>query len=689
MRASARLAAAAAAAACALAAAGRAQAQSVALPEFLQHLGIESWWDVVQFQPWTASLGLTFDDQERRFTSSGASSERSSSRLGTETFSIRNDGIAIIDRRLFTASLLLGLQLAQGRQQGEGTATSTSTRLENYAFTGTFLAERPYMATVSAARNQSLNVLPSGTTTESDNRGSSFQLFVRENNILREKEWFPYFSGSVRAAEERSRQTTTSGSQTFVQDDRRQTALVDFQNGGENADLSFQYQYTKLDNYAYQAGSYRSHAINAYHSIDFGTGLARRLDSRLSWHDRAGATPDSDQTSLEISEFLSIDHNVFRSSTYSYQLARQDTVYGVATTHSATAQILEQVYRNLSAGASVNASRSILPGGVMSAVGASGNFDYSRRLPWNGSLRLAGGAGYSRSATEVPGGVIPVVDEPYAVPIEVGAGSSILLKGRNIDATTVVVVVLKGGARMRAFEGADYSIRIEGDRTRVVPNPASAVMLPGDPLNVSYTYAIEPEAKYATTSRSGTLGLEWGWIGFNASHDQTGQQSLSGTSDLLVDTRRDFAQVYVRGEWEAISARVSASSTDYDSTRLAYREDRLDEYVSYSPMYGFALTFTGNQYRADYRLPAQRTTGASYRIDLQWNSGGWLASSYLGHRTYEDSHQPRETVAEAGVRIRRSWSKLDVSLMIGAQRRERGPVASENAYFHFGAVRRF
>jgi hypothetical protein len=677
------------AALCLAVAGGRAEAQWAAVPESLQQLGIETWWDVVQFSPWSGSLGLTYDGQERRLTAPNAT-ERSSTQLATESFTIRNDGIVVIDRRLMSASVALGMLFAQGKQDVGGLSTSDSARLDTYSITANFLPETAYPATIAAIRNQALNVLPSGTTTQTDYSGSSLQVFVRENNHLRDMEWLPYLSGSVRFAEQHERQVTNSGTQRFEQDDRRQAATVDFQNGGEHTDLTFTYQFVKLDNYAYTLGSYESQSVNLYHSLDFGPGFARRLDSRLTWYDRKGATPDSDQSTLDLNEFLTIDHNVYRSSTYTYLLTRQDAAFGVATTQSASAQVDQQVYNNLSVNGSVNGLRSTLPSGVITGWGLTGSFDYSRAVPWDGLLRLNGGAGYGRSATEVAGGAVPVVDEAYAVPANVGAGSAILLKARNIVASSIVVVVIKaGGVRLQAQEGLDYTLRIEGDRTSIVPSPASALMLPGDPLNVSYTYLIEPTSEYATQSRSLTMSLDWSWIGLSATHDEADQESLSGGSELLVDTRRDFVQAWVRGEWDNISARAAASVNEFDSTRLKYREERVDEYVTYVPVYGVALTFTGNQYRTNYQIPPQQTKGASYRFDLQWNTGGWQTSAYLARRTFDDAGQPRETIGEAGLRTRRNWTMLDFTFTLGAQRRERGAVSSENAYFHVGAIRRF
>ena len=662
----------------------------LAVPQFLQQLGIETWWDVVQFQPWTASLGLAFDAHEQRLKSPRLPTERSSSRLGTETFTIQNDGFSIVDRRLFTGSLLLGTTIVQERQRVQDKDNSQTGGLVNYAFSGSFLAESPYMATLLAVRNQANYVLPSGTTTKSDYQGRSLTFHLRENSMLREKEILPYFTASLRVAEQQQRQTTTTGSQTFRQDDRRRTLGFDFQNGGETSDLSFQYQYLELDNYAYPSGSYGSQSANLFYSLDFGPTLNRRWDSRINYYLRSGVDSASDLANLEVSEFLTIDHNANRSSTYNYQLTRQDTPYGVATAHNAGAQLNEQVYGNLALTGAINASHTSLPSGTLDGRGGSGSFNYTRNLPWEGHFTFTGGAGYLENTTRVPGGIVQVVDAPYAVPAEVGAGSAILLKDRNIDRSTIVVVVIKGGARVPAYLDIDYSVRADGDRTSLVPNPASAVMLPGDPLNVAYSYLVPPDSKYATSSRSISIGGDWQWIGFYASHDQSDQKPLSGgDTSLLLDQRRDHGSVYVHGAWSVYQAKLSASIVDYDSPRLAYTERRLDEYLSYIPYPGFILSFTANQYRTQFRLPEHVTTGSTYRVDLQWNRGGWISNGYAARRTYSDTQQPSETVDEAGIRLRRAWTKLDLSLGIGVQRRVRGDVSSENGFFHFGVVRRF
>ena len=160
--------------------------------------------------------------------------------------------------------------------------------------------------------------------------------------------------------------------------------------------------------------------------------LLQRSDSRINYYSRTGADPLSDLNTLDVNEFLTIDHNAELSSNYNYQLTRQSADFGNATTQSLGAQFNEQVFHNLSLTEGLTAIYSTLPGGTISSAGVAGNFNYGHVVPWEGQLNLAGGGGYLVTSTEVPAGVVPVVDAPYVVPPNIGAGATIQLRDRNI-----------------------------------------------------------------------------------------------------------------------------------------------------------------------------------------------------------------------------------------------------------------
>ena len=573
----------------------------------LSEFGVESWWDVVRFPRWTGTLGLTLDSQQQRLASPGSPATQSRSDLASETATIRNDGFFVLDPRLFTGTLAFGVTLAQQRQQADAASTSQSGTLTNYSFDGTLLPEAAYNANVFAVRTQTTYVLPSGSTTASDNQFAGFALRLRENSILRDREILPYFSANLTAQQMETRQTTTTGGQSFRQDDQRDQIAFDLHNGGLTSDLNFQYQFNRLENRVYAPGSYDSQSANLVYSLDFGPTLNRRWDSRINYYSRVGQNSQSDLDSLEVSEFLTIDHNVDRSSNYNYQLTRQATPFGTSTTQVGVAQVNQQVYANFSVSGRINGLYSTLPGGTITSGGGNASLNYNRRLPWDGNLTASAGGSSLVTTTNVEGGAVQVQDAPYAVPPVTGAGSRILLADRNIVSETIVVVVLKGATRVLAVLDVDYSVRVDGDRTSILPLLSSALMLPGDPLNISYVYNVAPDNKFRTTSRSFSFGVDWPFVGFSFSHDESNQTPLEGGDNtLLLDQRRDAGTVYAGGIWDEYRVRVSLGVVNYDSTRLAYLERRADQYFTYQPYQNLLFSLAANQYHTEYERPPIR-----------------------------------------------------------------------------------
>jgi hypothetical protein len=253
-------------------------------------------------------------------------------------------------------------------------------------------------------------------------------------------------------------------------------------------------------------------------------------------------------------------------------------------------------------------------------------------------------------------------------------------------------VVIKGAVRVTAIIDIDYTVQVIGDRTRIFPLASSAVMLPGDPLNISYVYEVPSDSTYRTSSRSFSVGADWPWSGFSYSHDETTQTPLNGSEDssLLLDQRRDAAAIWVGGIWDRFRGRVTVGVVDYNSTRLIYFETRADEYLIYQPYSNLQFNLAASQFRTEYELPTHTTTGSSLRLDITWTWwGSWVTSAYAGTRSFTDTAQPSERVDEAGFRLRRTWALLDMNAFAGMQRRSRGGVRSVNDFLHFGVIRRF
>ena len=101
------------------------------------------------------------------------------------------------------------------------------------------------------------------------------------------------------------------------------------------------------------------------------------------------------------------------------------------------------------------------------------------------------------------------------------------------------------------------------------------------------------------------------------------------------------------------------------------------------------FNLTANESRTNYQNPVHTTTNDAVRFDAQWSWGTWQTSAYASWRRFVDTEQPTETVAEAGFRIRRTWTKLDLNFVAAIQQRTKGEIVSPNGIIHFVVVRRF
>ena len=142
---------------------------------------------------------------------------------------------------------------------------------------------------------------------------------------------------------------------------------------------------------------------------------------------------------------------------------------------------------------------------------------------------------------------VPVVDSPYQAPPELGAGAGFLLNETDVVTSTIIVVDVRGGARLPTVLGIDYEVEVEGNRTKIVPLATSPVIQAGDPLQVSYSHLMDPSLESRITSQSYFLSGDWQWIAVSLTHDTTKQEPLSGQQQaLLSDQKRTALRVDLR-----------------------------------------------------------------------------------------------------------------------------------------------
>lgn len=603
-----------------------------------------------------------------------------------ERVSIRNSGFYLIDPALASGSLGLTFGLLRDHSSSNaGPATSSRANLVGYSFDTTILGELPYSGTLHANRSQSISSQPFGRVESAyESRGAALRL--SENSPLRD--WgYPYLSGNLRVEQQHTQETSTSVlGQTFRRDETRNTISQDGHKGFETADLDWRYEFNQFKNPVFPQGDYHSHLANLGYSRDFGPGLNRRWDSRISYNARYGTIPFSLFTA---NEALRIEHNTNLATSYNYFATRTQTAAGSALSQTGSAQVLYRPFRNLAA--QMSETHQVLPAGARNILAGGLNYNYQRRLPWSGSLSAHAATDYTVVDSHLNAALIGVNDEAHATPAALGAGAGFLLDQAFVATSTIVVVDTRGGSRLSTSLGIDYDVVADGNSIRVMPLPTSAVIQAGDPLAVSYSYRLDPSLKYSTGSRSVGATMDYRWIVLSVDHAQSEQKAISGLDNgFLQNTRNDSAGLDLRGAWRKVQGQAGVSSARYDSTRIAYTQRRAYQNASYRPRPNFGLAFNADWTATDYTLPARRSDTRSAQFVLDWNTpGGWTTSALLGRRLLKDSALPGETITEASLRAQLKYGKILLMSAFTFNDRIRGGYQMNNWRADLSATRNF
>ncbi len=636
---------------------------------------------------WAGEIEAGYAAEHQQTRSDGSLVNDFTHRRLRERLGIRNQGFSVLDPRLVTGSLGLTVDLYRDQDRSDGTDVSRQGRLTGYAFDSTFLAEKPYSATVYANRNQNSLSQPFGGRTEIDYENRGAVLRLREDSILRD--WgVPYFDSTLRAYQEHVKESTTGLGQTFQRDELRNVMSFDSHKGFETSDLYLRYELNDLDNLAFPPGSFQTETGGLDYSLDFGPGLSRRWDSRFSYSTRTGLSPT---TFFNADERVRIDHNKNLFTDYRYLLTRIETQAGTSDTHNGIFHLQHRLYRNLTTNALASVVRQELPAGTRRSYAGQLDFNYQRSLPWNGQVFARAGGRNQLDESNLSASQLDVVDEPHAAPAPLGGGAGFLLGQPFVIPSSIVVVDTRGGARLPTSPGVDYDIVPEGDLVRIVPLLGSLVIQPGDPLAVSYTYVVDPSIKYATDSRWVSAGADFRWIAFSLGREQSNQTLLSGADGrFLEDRRRDTAQLELRGAWAALQGQAGAAFTRYDSTRLVYTQQRFNQRVSFRPRANLVLALNAEESSTDFTLPERQSDAHSLQLTLDWLApGGWSTTTLVGRRVYKDTVLPTETVDEASFRARLTYGKLEFVSVLALNDRTRGTFQTTDRRLDLRVTRRF
>lgn len=653
----------------------------------LGSLGVESSGGLFRFGLWRAFLDLAGTGNLQ--STAGLDYEQEYySYITQEGITVRNQGFYVVDPRLLTGDASVRFALTQARQDASSIEYAQDADITDYYVNATLLAEKPYSATLSAAHAEYVSSQAGGGTTRTEASNNRATLYWRESSILREKEIAPYFSASLLAGSEDLQQVTTNAGRQFRRDEQRDRLQFEARNGFETGDLLVGLEQIDVENREYQEGSFRGHDADLIYSTDFGPNLTRHADTNLHYNDRTGGF---DSTSLDFDQRLFVEHNAFLSSSVYYLLQDYETDASSTRAHRADAGVQYLPFLNVSTNADVFGSRIELDTGTIESMGGYLGASYNHWLPASGTLTASLSGGLQYGDTQLDSSTVPVFDEKHQAPPQLGAGAGFTLDQSNVLAETIVVINVRGGARLPTTEGIDYTVVVEGSRTDIRPLASSTIIQPNDPLEVSYLYLVDANLESRSDSASMLVAADWSWLSVALQHDVTRQVPLSGQEDtLLADQDRTMLRLDMRGERGPWQARAGAMANFYRDERLQYDEVRLNQSLWWRPGYRWQVGFDAGQTDARFLESDRHSRYYDNRLSATLQSKrGWWTDGYVSYRSAHDSELPTETIIEAYVRVRRNWPQLSLTFAAGAGTRERGTVQTDFANIQLNLTRTF
>jgi hypothetical protein len=637
---------------------------------------------------WDTILDLRAIGNMQNTTSPDFTDQRFFSYLTDEGLTVRNSGWYLLDPRLVTGSASVRFGLQQARQDAGDVGIKQDAQVTDYYLNIALLQEKPYNAMLQASHVEFVTSHSGGGTTATSNSLRGGTLYWREASILRDKEIAPYFSATLHGGQEDLQETTTNAGQQFRRDEQRDRIEFDAHNGFRTGDLTVNLEQVDLTNRIYTAGSYRSRSADVAYGLDFGKNLTRHADVHLNYNQRTG---DFATETLDVDGNLFFEHTAYLSSSAYYLFQSVDSEIGSSTSQRLNLSYYYLPFLNVSTNGNLSGGRVEYDTGTVDSYGGGAGVTYNHRLPWGGALAASVTGGLNYTDSQLSSALVPVVDASYQAPPELGAGAGFLLNETDVVTSTIVVVDVRGGARLPTVLGIDYEVEVEGNRTKIVPLATSPVIQAGDPLEASYTYLMDPSLESRITSQSYFLSGDWQWIAVSLAHDISKQEPLSGQQQtLLSDQNRTTLRVDLRHDWGDWRAIGNARAARYRDERLSYDEVRLNENLTWRPSYDWQLTLDASQGQSEFLDSGRTSRHFDGRLGGTWHSRqGWWADGYVTWRNQQDSEMADETITEGFLRVRRNWPQLSFSCSVGVGQRKRDTVKTMYQNLQINITRTF
>jgi len=631
---------------------------------------------------WQGGVVGGYEWEDETTTAGRVSSSVLRNRLD-EDVHLSNNGFYIVDPRLIEGTAGGDLDFFQETDKFAGSNKSQDGTLIGWDAVVSVLGEKPCTGILFSHRNEGVISTDFGGRTDTLTQNFGGILMLRQDSFLRES--FPYFSADLYARQEEADQSTTQLGESYTINETRDVAGLDAYKGFQTADLDFSYQLVDDSYTGTSRNSFTNQWANLNYSLDFGPTLNRRWDSRITYLTRSGG--GIDESFLYADERLHIDHFKNLSTSYEYLFINTDTQGQQSTSNTATFQLQHRLYQSLVNTLTLQGSyETFSPQGHTDFVAAEESSTYNRSIPWGGTLILGSDGRYEIDQDHV-NGPITILNEKHTAPAFFGPGIGFTLSAPFIATSTIVIYDTRGGGRLLTRLGVDYNIVAQGQWTKIVILPTTLVILPGDALEVSYSYVVGPTGRYSTTSLSADAGVTFGWISLVGAFQQSNQSMQSGTgSQYLYNTRQESGQLDLHKDWEWVDARVSALYQIYHTQSESvgvfdYTMQNYGEYLTFQPGWSTTLHVNGDEAFTDYTQTAQQSSDLSFEAALdRFFSSGNFFTAFARARQINESDFPTETDYEAGLRADFRYGKIYIWPWFSWIERTYGPTKTNDPH---------
>jgi hypothetical protein len=586
----------------------------------------------------------------------------------------------LVDPRLMTFTLSGGFGLSQEDLTQAGQDYDADGTLREYDVSANWLDQKPLRFVTFANRTQQVLSREFAPRTEvlTETRGAGMQLDkgpLPSNLSYRRLEQFQEssFAGSTAQWDKIVEDVTYRGRQRK-----------------DWMDLELQYRFENTEDLIRPSFDHRLNEGSLFNRILLGPARGLSFTTTARTSDQKGPADltfaqryASEQAALRITDRLSanlgfiFDRREVEDPTQS--LDETTTVY------TGFAAMNHQLYESLTSRLSGDWTTTDFPVGNEDRFQTRLSLNYRKRIPAEGRLLIGLNGRYERVDREA---ISQTTVEEHEVTQPPPFSFELYLPVATIEDLTIQNPE-KG---ITLIEGLDYLVTLAVDKAvvEIITTDPTRVEV-GDRLLVQYRFVSQSPIRFDTKGVGSSIGVDFSWIGASYQHERSNQDLLSGQdASVLDDTTWDTFTLQFRFRPGRTTLLLLNEYRVYDSTRLAYEEQRFSQGLTYPFSVRLSTSLQAAESLTDYDTPV-RETG---QWDIRWHLNGFPytgleVTPFAGLRRYHDTTAPNESVRTVGLRGRESWGKLTVTGFAQYERRERDGTEIGDYQVDVRVIRRF